>query len=137
MNMNRFFVLLFFSMFGLFDCINSNHKGPTVIFENLNAKNFANKIAALDKSKYQILDVRTKDEYDSIHLIDAMNIDFYAADFKTKIGLLDKSKAYFVYCRSGSRSGKTVNLMKELGFNEVYNLTGGIYTNTELLPIAK
>lgn len=38
---------------------------------------------------------------------------------------LDPSKAVYLYCRSGNRSGKAAKLLVSLGFNEVYDLRGG------------
>ena len=38
---------------------------------------------------------------------------------------LDKSKNYYVYCRSGGRSAQAATLMDQMGFNETYNLLGG------------
>ena len=75
---------------------------------------------------FQIIDVRTPQEFDEGHIENAIMIDFYAEDFREKIGRLDKEKAYFVYCRSGNRSGQAVDIMRELGFQEVYNLSAGI-----------
>jgi rhodanese-related sulfurtransferase len=55
-----------------------------------------------------------------------MNLDFYAPDFREWLAQLDREKTYLVYCRTGHRSGETVNFMKELGFRRVYDLQGGI-----------
>lgn len=71
-----------------------------------------------------IIDVRTPGEFASNHIKGAINIDFYASDFKEKISKLDTSKDYKVYCRSGNRSGQSVNLMKSLGFKNVENIGG-------------
>lgn len=38
---------------------------------------------------------------------------------------MDKSKDYFIFCRSGNRSAQACGIMAELGFN-VYNLKGGV-----------
>ena len=46
--------------------------------------------------------------------------------FISEIDKLDKSKSYFIYCKSGARSGQTCELMKQKGFKKVYNLEGGI-----------
>lgn len=73
-----------------------------------------------------ILDVRTQEEYDEGHLPDATLIDFYSTDFEEKLSTLDRNKTYLVYCRSGNRSGQTMNMMKEAGFLQVYNLSGGV-----------
>jgi len=39
---------------------------------------------------------------------------------------LDKSKSYFIYCRSGARSGNACAYMKSIGFENTFNLVGGI-----------
>ncbi|WP_394758441.1 rhodanese-like domain-containing protein, partial [Flavobacterium sp.] len=39
---------------------------------------------------------------------------------------LDKSKNYYVYCKSGGRSGQACSIMRELGFETTYNLLGGM-----------
>ena len=58
--------------------------------------------------------------------------------FKEDLDKLDKDKAYFIYCRSGNRSGRAMPIMKELGFKEVYNLSVGIQEwIAEGLPIIK
>ena len=46
--------------------------------------------------------------------------------FIDEINTLNKNKSYYVYCRSGARSAQAVQLMRDLGFNETYNLLGGI-----------
>ena len=85
-----------------------------------------------------VVDVRTPQEYASGHLPQAINLDFRSQTFKDELGKLDKSKAYLVYCQSGNRSQKALDTMKELGFMEVYNMTGGISQwNANNLPIAR
>ena len=39
---------------------------------------------------------------------------------------LDKSKSYFIYCRSGARSGQACQLLNQMGIKATYNLDGGI-----------
>jgi thioredoxin len=56
----------------------------------------------------------------------ATNINWYDADFATKVGKLDKSKPVFVYCKAGSRSAQAAGKLSELGFKEIYSLEGGI-----------
>ncbi len=73
-----------------------------------------------------LIDVRTPDEYAQGHLANALSIDIYATDFKSRVSKLDKTKPVFVYCKAGSRSGSAVDIMEDLGFKEIYDLSGGI-----------
>lgn len=73
----------------------------------------------------QLIDVRTAPEVAGGKIGDAVNIDFYGADFKQQIDKLDKSKRTLVYCASGGRSGNAAQMMKSMGFKEVYDLQGG------------
>lgn len=73
-----------------------------------------------------ILDVRTQDEVDAGIIPDAINIDIYEGQgFVDKVDQLDKSKNYYVYCRSGNRSGQAAQLMDQMGFVNTFNLVGG------------
>lgn len=84
----------------------------------------------------QLIDVRTPEEYQSGHLKDAINMDFYANDFEAKIAQLDKTKTVYVYCRSGGRSAKSAKQFEKLGFTEVYDLQGGITAwKSQNLPV--
>lgn len=80
-----------------------------------------------------LLDVRTSDEYASSHIASAINIDFENQTFLSEIKKLDTSKTYFVYCRSGNRSGKAVTMMKNNGFKNIYELRGGINLSPGIL----
>lgn len=73
-----------------------------------------------------LIDVRTPGEYAQGHLANAVSIDIYANDFKSRVSKLDKTKPVFVYCKAGSRSSSAVDIMEDLGFKEIYDLNGGI-----------
>lgn len=74
-----------------------------------------------------ILDVRTEEEVEDGIIPGAIHIDFYmGAGFLEEIDKLDKSKSYYVYCRSGNRSGQACALMNSRGFERAYNLKGGM-----------
>ena len=73
----------------------------------------------------QVIDVRTLNEFSQGHLADAVMIDFYKDDFKSRIAKLDKNKPVFVYCAAGGRSGSATEILEELGFKKVYDLKGG------------
>ena len=84
--------------------------------------------------KLQIVDVRTPQEFDSIAIQKAVNIDYKNPSFKDNIQVLDKTKPVLVYCRSGKRSLNAINIMVELGFSEVYNMQGGILAFKKQYP---
>jgi phage shock protein E len=73
-----------------------------------------------------VLDVRTPDEFASGHLAGAVNLDFYSASFATDLAALNRDVPYLIYCHTGNRSGQTREMMRQLGFERVYDLQGGI-----------
>jgi len=74
-----------------------------------------------------ILDVRTPDEWNDGIIPGAITIDYYKGQgFIDEVEQLDKSKNYYVYCRSGARSGNACGILNQLGFENAYNLSGGI-----------
>jgi rhodanese-related sulfurtransferase len=74
-----------------------------------------------------ILDVRTEDECNEGIIPNAITIDIYKGQgFVYKIEELDKSKNYYVYCKAGGRSAQACNIMNQLGFENTYNLLGGM-----------
>ena len=75
---------------------------------------------------FVILDVRTSAEYNSGYIEGAIDIDYYSGNFETQLQAQDKNKIYLIYCHSGNRSDSAHDLMRDLGFREVYNLSGGI-----------
>ncbi len=129
--MKQFNRLLSFSLIILlFSCTNSPTKKETATIDG----NYSYKTISVD-SAYQlvnsdgaltILDVRTKSEYSSNHLKSAININFYDDSFKSTLNRLEKTNPILVYCRSGNRSGQAMEIMKNLAFNDVYNMQGGI-----------
>ena len=83
--------------------------------------------AIAEQPEAVVLDVRTEEEFESGYIPNAKNIDLrMGSGFIDEINSLDKSKSYYVYCRSGARSAQAVQLMRDLGFNKTYNLLGGI-----------
>ena len=101
-------------MFNLF-------KSAPKSYEDLDGKSFkANYQAA---SNAVLLDVRTASEFASGTIPGARNLD--VSLLQKAINTLDKDKEYYVFCRSGNRSGMACQLLSEMGFR-TYNLAGGI-----------
>ena len=73
-----------------------------------------------------VLDVRTPEEFAEGHLDGAVLVDFYDADFADQLAALDTDVPYLVYCRSGNRSGQTLDVMEQLGFTSAVDVDGGI-----------
>lgn len=92
-------------------------------YQNLPGQEFVAKAKA-DPTAV-ILDVRTPQEFAAGNVKGAVNIDIYSPDFDARINALDKTKTYYVYCRSGARSAKACSMMGQKGFKKLYNMTGG------------
>lgn len=73
----------------------------------------------------QLIDVRTPEEYSEGHIQGAILIDFFSEDFKTNLNKLDKKRPVYVYCKSGGRSGKTSEVLADMGFTKIVDLEGG------------
>lgn len=112
-------ILFLLSIMFLFSCGNTNSQ----IIEDVNTENFHQLI---EKGDGIIIDVRTSQEFNSGHIIDATNIDFYSDDFTDKLKIVRKDVPIYVYCRSGGRSSSAADKMEKLGFTKVYNMIGGI-----------
>jgi phage shock protein E len=63
-----------------------------------------------------IIDVRTLEEWNEGHLEGAVRIGIESPDFFDALQELDKSKDYYVYCRSGNRAEQAIQIMRESGF---------------------
>ena len=73
-----------------------------------------------------ILDVRTAEELEEGYIPGATQIDIYLGqEFLNELEKLDKTKNYYVYCRSGNRSGQACAIMNSIGIKNAYNLEGG------------
>ena len=90
---------------------------------DLDGKAFRQKFETTDRA--ELVDVRTPGEFSSASIPGAKNLDLMAADFQSQVQKLDKDKTYFLFCRSGHRSGSAASLFKKLGLKS-YNLVGGI-----------
>lgn len=97
--------------------------GADAAFQDINVEKAQQMIQEEDPL---IIDVRTPDEFASGHIEGAQLLDFYSGDFEEGLEKLPKDDTILVYCHSGNRSGKTMARMKELGFEKVYNLEGGM-----------
>jgi rhodanese-related sulfurtransferase len=79
----------------------------------------------MKKPGAQLIDVRTAREFSNGFIAGAKNVDYNGDSFEKQIKKLDKNKPVLVYCAAGGRSENAAELLKQLGFKEVYDLIGG------------
>jgi thioredoxin len=118
--MQKHFFSLFLGWLLLFQPACNSQNGKV----SLEAKPFFEQLKG--DTKAEILDVRTPGEFQGGALQGARNVDYNASDFEEKVGKLDKSKSYYVYCLAGGRSASAASWMRKNGFTKVFDLKGGI-----------
>lgn len=93
--------------------------------KNLTQQEWEEKVAADENAV--VLDVRTNLECAQGTLEKAQCLDIFQRDsFLVGLEKMDKSKSYYVYCRSGQRSASACQVMDQMGFANTYSLIGGI-----------
>jgi rhodanese-related sulfurtransferase len=92
-------------------------------YTDLSNEDFNNGITEKDAV---IIDVRTAGEFQSGKIKGARNIDLMGSGFMGQLQNLPKDKKYYLYCRSGNRSGQACEIMADMGFESVHNLASGI-----------
>lgn len=108
-------------------CLLTAHGQAEGIFKTISPRQAADLISQKKGDNgFVILDVRTTAEFETGHLNNAILLDYYSKDFISELDRLDKTKTYLIYCRSGNRSGKTLRLIEEMGFKQVYDMAQGI-----------
>lgn len=85
-----------------------------------------------------IIDVREDNEYSEGHIINSIHIPL--SSLKTRLNSIEKHKSQkvIVACRSGHRSSQACATLKKDGFEQVFNLSGGIMAwESASLPLIK
>ena len=73
-----------------------------------------------------IMDVRNKREYNEAHIFGSINVPEYEINESIFSLIKNKKAEIVVYCSSGYRSLKAYKRLKKLGYENIYNLYGGI-----------
>lgn len=73
-----------------------------------------------------LIDVRSNQEYEEGHLDGAINISLYNIEKQIGNYVKNKTDIIILYCSSGGRSREAKRILENLGYEEVYNLKGGI-----------
>ncbi len=80
------------------------------------------KVRELVESGAYIVDVREKKEYSHSHIKGAINIPL--SEFRERLDEIPKDKPVYMHCRSGQRSYNVVRALGQLGFDNIYNISG-------------
>ena len=78
-----------------------------------------------------LLDVRTKAEYDSGHILNAINISHEQILEDPELLAEYKDSQMVVFCRSGGRAGKVIQLLESIGFEDIIDIDGDMLAWSE------
>jgi rhodanese-related sulfurtransferase len=111
---SKAFFLVIFSSF-LYCCLTAQQLSPD---------DFSKQV---QQPGIQVLDVRTAGEYKAGHIAQSLQADWNdQGQFKDRVQHVDKSKPVYVYCAVGGRSKAAAAWMRENGFTQVFELSGGL-----------
>ena len=91
-------------------------------YQNIEPEKFED----LMKAGHQVIDVRPEAELVEGEIEGHLTINFFDPSFQDEIDKLDRTKTYLLHCRSGARSSKACQIMTGMGFEDLYNLQGGV-----------
>ncbi|WPL19640.1 Thiosulfate sulfurtransferase GlpE [Thiorhodovibrio winogradskyi] len=80
----------------------------------------------INRQDATVIDVRPSADYAKGHIINALNIPMNGFRNQTATLAKYKNKPLIVSCRSGSQSQMACGILRKQGFEEVYNLRGGV-----------
>jgi len=78
-----------------------------------------------------LLDVRTQAEYDSGHILNAINISHEQILEDPELLAVYKDSQMAVFCRSGVRAGKVIQLLESIGFEDIIDIVGDVVAWSE------
>ena len=118
--MRKIFLCCMVMIFFLSGCNNTN---STISIKKNNEVSYVQAKELIINKGAIVIDVRTKEEYDGGHIEGAvlLPVDDITEDSIKDI-VKNKDDVMIVYCKSGVRSKKAAQLLKTLGYNNVFNL---------------
>lgn len=78
-----------------------------------------------DKSSI-LIDVRSPQEYKEGNLDTSINIPLYDIEAKIENIIKNKEKPLIIYCQSGNRSKRAIQILSKKGYENLYNIEGGL-----------
>tara|TARA_B100001057_G_scaffold13798_1_gene13103 strand:- start:2171 stop:2542 length:372 start_codon:yes stop_codon:yes gene_type:complete len=91
-------------------------------FEYISVDEFNN----FSDDEFELIDVRTVEEFQSGYISRAINIDFFSTDFIDKVKETDSSLKLILYCRTDNRSSKSAKILIDNNYKNIYVIKGGI-----------
>lgn len=76
-----------------------------------------------NRTDHQLIDVREEHE---LEICEIGGEHIPMGDIMDNLGKISKDKVVVIHCRSGARSGAICQALETAGYNNVYNLKGGI-----------
>ena len=73
-----------------------------------------------------LIDVRSPQEYKEGHLEGSINFPLYDLERNSEKIIKDKQNTIIIYCQSGSRSNKALEILNSKGFSNLYQIEGGL-----------
>ena len=101
-------------------------------FCGIKTRNPMNEISAqalkelITKEEVQVIDVREPHETPKIESLNAINIPLQT--LPSHLDKIAKDKKVIIHCQHGVRSLHAIDFLKQQGYTNLYNLTGGIVT---------
>ena len=91
-----------------------------------------------DGADLQLIDVRSASEYAGGHIANSRNVSIETLPHRLANLKLDPQRLVIAICLSGHRSVPAYRLFKQAGFDEVYQLAGGMMSwRRDRMPTVK
>jgi rhodanese-related sulfurtransferase len=85
-----------------------------------------------------VIDLRSKELYDTGHLVDARNVPLPELDSQADALKKWRDRNVITYCDTGANGASAARSLTKLGFTKVFNLQGGLNAWVkDNLPLAK
>ena len=85
---------------------------------------FVFSVSLINEAYSIIIDVRTKQEWDSGYIDGAIHIPLNNLSKDINKYTVSNNEEILLYCRSGNRSGKAKLILEELGYTDIRNIGG-------------
>lgn len=122
---NRKIILMkWYLIFGMM-ILSVNYSCKNATAEEVNVVTVAEMENHLKYNSVQVVDVQNSGDFKKSHLMNARNIVF-DKNFRKNLEKLEKTQPVAIYCTTGEISFKAAGILKEMGFNNIYLLDGGI-----------